>query len=58
MTSKLWTLEPNAANQATVFVLYRDGAGNISDVAHETFTVDPNLPPNSTELFLPSIGNK
>jgi hypothetical protein len=56
-TTKAWTLAPNAAMQATVFVLFKDGAGNVSDVAHETFTVDPDLEPEPvmTDLFLPSI---
>lgn len=63
-TTKLWTLEVNAANQATVFVLFKDGAGNVSDVVHETFTVDPSLPAETEEpqepeqqleMFMPSI---
>jgi hypothetical protein len=57
-TTKLWTLEPNAANQATVFVLFKDGAGNISDVAHDTFTVDASLPPVQRELFMPILGRE
>jgi hypothetical protein len=63
-TTKLWTLEPNAANQATVFVLFKDAAGNVSDVVYETFTVDPALPAEPAEptepteqmeIFMPSI---
>jgi hypothetical protein len=55
-TTKMWTLEPNEANQATVFALFKDGAGNVSDVAYETFTVDPTLPTTELiDLFLPSI---
>jgi hypothetical protein len=54
-TSKRWTLEPSAAGQAVVFVLFKDGAGNISDVAYETFIVDASLPPVQAELFLPQL---
>jgi hypothetical protein len=56
-TSKLWTLAPNASNRATVYVVFKDGAGNVSDVVHTTLTVDPTLPVNQQQIFLPRIGS-
>jgi hypothetical protein len=54
-TTKLWTLAPNAANQATVFVEFKDAAGNVSDIAHETFTVDADLPTDQLGIFMPTL---
>ncbi|MEM7128623.1 MAG: VWA domain-containing protein [Chloroflexota bacterium] len=55
---KEWTLAPNANGIATVYVQYRDAAGNISDVVTLTVQVDPNAG-NSDELvptlFLPFV---
>lgn len=53
-TSKQWTLEPRADGLATVFVRFRDAAGNVSEIAHDTFLVDPNLP-DSWRQLLPTI---
>lgn len=49
-----WKLEPRADGLATVFVRFRDGAGNVSEVATATFMVDPALKPN-LPLYLPNI---
>lgn len=53
-TSRAWTFQPHATGQATVFVRFKDGAGNISKTAGLTVQVDPNLTP-SQQLFLPLI---
>jgi hypothetical protein len=52
--SKQWTFAPRADGLATVFVRFKDRAGNESDVAALTVHVDPNL---TTELkvFLPVV---
>jgi hypothetical protein len=39
---------------ATVYVRYKDAAGNESDVAALTVQVDPNLT-TTTRLFLPLV---
>lgn len=54
-TTKRWTLEPSASGQATVFILFKDDAGNVSDVAHDTVLVDETLTPTQTNMFLPSV---
>lgn len=53
--AKLWTLAPNEQNQATVFVRYRDAAGNVSDVATLTVMVDETAEPESLKVFLPFV---
>ncbi len=53
-TEKWWTLEPRSDGSATVFVRFRDGVGNVSDVATATFVVDPALK-SSLPLYLPRI---
>ncbi len=52
--SKMWTLDVRPDNSATVFALFKDGAGNVSDVAVATFDVDPALSSN-LELFMPNL---
>jgi hypothetical protein len=49
-----WTLEPRADGLATVFVRFRDGAGNVSEVATATFKVDATLKAE-LPLYLPSL---
>jgi hypothetical protein len=53
-TSKRWTLDVRPDNTATVFVLFKDGAGNVSDVAIAVFDVDPALS-SDLRLFLPTV---
>jgi len=52
--TKTWTFAPRADGMATVYVRYKDGAGNESDVAALTVRVDPTLT-TSTRLFLPLV---
>jgi hypothetical protein len=52
--TKKWVLAPRTDGLATVHVLFRDAAGNVSDVAHETFMVDASLSDDS-RLLLPRI---
>jgi hypothetical protein len=52
--TKAWTFAPRADGLATVYVRYKDGAGNESDVAALTVQVDPNLT-TTTRLFLPLV---
>ncbi len=52
--TKAWTFAPRADGMATVFVRYKDHAGNESDVAALTVQVDPNLT-TTTRLFLPLV---
>jgi hypothetical protein len=52
--TKTWTFAPRADGLATVYVRYKDGAGNESDVAALTVQVDPNLT-TTTRLFLPLV---
>ena len=51
---KPWTLAPDATGQATVYARFRDGRGNISDVAALVVQVDENSQPNF-RLFLPLV---
>lgn len=52
--TKPWALEPGPDGRATVYVRYRDAAGNISDPVALTVQVDPNGQP-SFNLFLPLV---
>jgi len=52
--TKPWTLEPGPDGRTTVYVRYRDAAGNISDTVALTILVDPNSQPSFT-LFLPLV---
>ena len=54
-TKKRWTLDVRPDNTATVYALFRDYAGNVSDVAVAVFDVDPNLT-ESVQVYLPSLG--
>ena len=55
-TTKEWPLDVRPDNTATVYVLFKDDAGNVSDVAVATFDVDPSLlPTGDVEMFLPSL---
>jgi hypothetical protein len=51
-TSRNWTLEPNG-NLATVYVRFRDRAGNISESAADSILVDADQPP--PPVYLPVI---
>jgi hypothetical protein len=51
-TSRSWTLEPNG-NLATVYVRFRDRAGNISESAADSILVDTDQPP--PPVYLPVI---
>lgn len=52
--NKEWTLAPNAQGQATVYVRFRDAAGNISDVASLVVMVDESTQLMET-IFLPFV---
>jgi hypothetical protein len=54
-TRKQWTLDVRPDNTATVYALFRDGAGNVSDVIAAVFDVDPNLT-EDPQMFLPNLG--
>ncbi|NUN97804.1 MAG: hypothetical protein HUU16_16700 [Candidatus Omnitrophica bacterium] len=45
-----WMIEPNAMGIATVFVKYRDNAGNVSAMYHATITVVEAPTPTETEI--------
>jgi hypothetical protein len=51
---KWWELAPRSDGLATVFVRFRDHAGNVSDVVAASFVVDPTLVP-TLPLYLPNI---
>jgi hypothetical protein len=52
--SKVWTFAPGSNGQATVFVRYRDHAGNESEVTALSVRVDPTLTEMSA-IYLPVI---
>jgi hypothetical protein len=49
-----WTFEPGADGLATVFVRFKDGAGNVSATSGLTAVVDPDLPPLPI-IYLPAV---
>ena len=54
-TSKRWQVMPDAYNRATVFVMYRDAAGNVSEVSAGTIDLDLAPPPPQQLRFLPEL---
>lgn len=54
VTSKQWTLDPDASGTATVFVVYRDGEGNVSEIGFETFVVDDEAAV-PVRLYIPEV---
>ena len=52
--NKEWTLDPDGNGQATVYVRFRDAAGNVSDVASLVVMVDEENQP-LMQIFLPYI---
>jgi hypothetical protein len=52
---KMWPVNPDGQNRATVFVMYRDAAGNESEVIAGTATLDPSFVPPPEKTFLPNI---
>jgi hypothetical protein len=52
-SSKEWGLAPNADNHATVFVRYRDAAGNVSDTV--SLTVQVHSTGGNMNIYLPIL---
>lgn len=48
-----WMLEPNENGIATVFVIYRDNAGNESSQYHATISIVESMEPTSTPTSIP-----
>ncbi|MEM7534074.1 MAG: VWA domain-containing protein [Chloroflexota bacterium] len=53
-TTKEWAFAPNEHGQATVYARFRDGAGNVSDVASLVVMVEMESVPVATETPVPT----
>jgi hypothetical protein len=52
---KAWTFEQRGDGEATVFVRFRDNAGNISEVSALAVSVDMTVNPEPPSIYLPWI---